>query len=177
MALLPVASDSFLTTSPMRIGDSGPRSFGSVSRSITSACSTFSGRSKVVSHSLRSALLIWGRSARRAVLASAWMAMCALTFLLNSALSMSMCMILACGAYDLITPVTRSSKRIPTARITSALLVAMLGPMLPCIPTMPLLSGCSEGMVESPSSVVATGMSAFSARASRSVSASESITP
>ncbi len=62
-------------------------------------------------------------------------------------------------------PVTRSSKRMPSATMRSASWMAWLTHASPCMPIMPSASGCVAGKPPSPSSVAATGMSAFSASA------------
>ena len=57
-------------------------------------------------------------------------------------------------------PVTRSSKRMPSAISRSACWIAVLTQASPCMPIMPRLSGCDAGNAPMPSSVIATGICA-----------------
>ncbi|MNP57449.1 hypothetical protein D3C76_1522820 [compost metagenome] len=71
--------------------------------------------------------------------------------------SMSMWMILAFGQ-NLAGPLTtRSSKRAPTAKMTSALCMAMLAVKLPCMPSMPRNWRSVPGKPPSPIRVLVTG--------------------
>ena len=134
MASLLVASDTLRATSPMFIIPSE----GSVSGLITFSYSTASGRLNVESHSLCPFLRSIGMSLPSTVFASPSTGTVARMFLLNSDGSMSICTIFACGAYFDVSPVTRSSNRMPMAISTSHLLVLTFGPMFPCMPAMPL---------------------------------------
>jgi len=91
--------------------------------------------------------------------------------------SMSMWMILACGANSLIFPVTRSSKRAPTARITSELEIAMFAAYVPCIPSIPSESGSDPGNAPIPMSVVVTGRERARESSASSPEAFDRMTP
>ena len=73
--------------------------------------------------------------------------------------SMSMWIIVsALGANSEILPVTRSSKRAPTAIRQSVLQTAVLVPYEPCIPSIPSRSESEAGNDPSPIRVSVTGM-------------------
>ena len=77
----------------------------------------------------------------------------------------------------LVLPVTRSSKRIPSATIRSDCCTAKLTHASPCMPIIPSDNGCVAGKPPRPSSVCATGMSARSASSRRAFVAPAIITP
>lgn len=74
-------------------------------------------------------------------------------------------MVWAWGAKRETLPVTRSSKRRPMARITSAWWMARLAATVPCIPGIPSHKGWFPGKAPRPMRVVITGSPVFSAKA------------
>ena len=94
-----------------------------------------------------------------------------------SAGSMSMWMILACGANSETLPVTRSEKRAPQAMMRSDSVTAMLAYLEPCMPTGPRLSGLEQGMDALPMRVVTTGICIRSASSTSSGQACDATMP
>mmetsp|Transcript_11911 Transcript_11911/g.33561 ORF Transcript_11911/g.33561 Transcript_11911/m.33561 type:complete len:301 (+) Transcript_11911:382-1284(+) len=91
-------------------------------------------------------------------------------FLPISAASMSMCTILDLGAKAASLPVTRSSKRTPTAMSRSLSSTAKLAYTVPCMPSICRASGWDSGKAPSPINVCTTG-TPVSSTSSRSSSA------
>ncbi len=82
---------------------------------------------------------------------------------------MSRWMTVAPGANADTLPVTRSSKREPTATIRSALFSAQFDHFGPCIPGQPACSSCDSGKALFAISVVTTGSRPASASATQLV--------
>jgi hypothetical protein len=91
--------------------------------------------------------------------------------------SMSMWMILACGANSSTFPVTRSSNRAPTAMIRSLWEIAMFAAYVPCIPSIPMCRGSVLGNAPIPISVVVTGIPRMCARSVSCAEDPERMTP
>ena len=84
----------------------------------------------------------------------------------------------ACGAHASSWPVTRSSKRAPTAISRSQFWTAMLAQYVPCIPSIPSDSSSVSGKAPRPWSVVVTGIRVWRARSvSASVAFDEIVPP
>ena len=98
-------------------------------------------------------------------------------FLEISAGSMSACTICACGAKLDSTPVTRSSKREPSATSRSDSCIAATAATVPCMPGMPTCCGWLSGNAPRAISVVTTGMPVSSASRSSSADACALSTP
>ena len=113
----------------------------------------------------------------KAALASATIGTAAGLTLCISEGSISMWIMRARGANSLTFPVTRSSKRSPTPMTRSAMPIAWLTCAGPCIPGIPMARGCVSGKALRPSSVVMTGILAFSAKANNSSKAFDRMTP
>ena len=109
--------------------------------------------------------------------ASAAMESVGATFLPMLAGSMSMCMTRARGAKVASLPVTRSSKRTPTATSRSLSATAMFAAYVPCIPSIPMQSVCAEGKPPSPMRVGVTGSCRRSAKDSNAADAPELTMP
>ena len=75
-----------------------------------------------------------------------------------SAGSMSTWIILASGANPDTLPVTRSSKREPSAMSRSAFCIAVTAVAVPCMPGMPRHNGCESGKAPRAINVVTTGI-------------------
>ena len=101
----------------------------------------------------------------------------ALRFLPISAGSMSMCTIFASGANVASLPVTRSSKRAPTATSRSAFCIAVTAVYTPCIPGIPRHSSWASGNAPRAIRVVTTGRCPTVASSYSSSVASALITP
>ena len=86
------------------------------------------------------------------------------TFLFISALSISTCKTALCGAKVAGLEITRSEKRMPSAMIRSERLIAAFEALVPCMPTIPVHSGCLDGNDVMPMRVWHTGIAAFSAK-------------
>jgi hypothetical protein len=86
-------------------------------------------------------------------------------------------MIFALRAKEASSPVTRSSKRAPTAMIRSASSIAQLAGRVPCMPSMPSQRRSEAGNVPSAISVVVTGRSSRRARSVSCAEASACTTP
>ncbi|GBU22548.1 hypothetical protein R80B4_02458 [Fibrobacteres bacterium R8-0-B4] len=99
------------------------------------------------------------------------------TILETEAGSTSMCMTEALGANLATKPVTRSSKRTPTETIRSHSCKARLAHLAPCIPGIPMNSGCPPGKAPSPMNERVTGMFVVSASFLSSSCAPEATTP
>ena len=173
MASPPVASATAFTTSPM---SSGPL-VGWMAGSTTRTCSRSASGLKLSRHSwcLRSCKS--RVMAGRVTLQSPMTGTSHFTFLLISDLSISRCITFACRAYVSVRPVTRSLKRMPMAMSTSHSCSFTLGAKLPCMPSMPTLSGWLLGSADSPSMVRPAGMSPFSRNSTNSACAPPSSTP
>ena len=98
-------------------------------------------------------------------------------FLEISAGSMSAWMTLACGANVESWPVTRSSKRVPSAISRSEDCSAPTAATVPCMPGMPRFCGWLSGRAPRAISVVTTGMPVRSARARSSAAAPARMIP
>lgn len=98
-------------------------------------------------------------------------------FLPISAGSMSAWMTLANGAKLSSLPVTRSSKRVPSAISRSDFCRAVTAVTAPCMPGMPTCSGWLSGKEPSAISVVVTGTPVSSARTFSSAVAPDFMTP
>ena len=133
--------------------------------SVRSAVPFFRSASTAASRSTRTSLQspTIGTSARR--------------FFPISAGSMSACTIFAPGANVASCPVTRSSKRAPSAISRSAFCSAPTAETLPCMPGMPTCCGWLSGNAPSAISVVTTGMLVSSASSRSSAQASALSTP
>ena len=83
--------------------------------------------------------------------------MCALIVFEIEVGSTSTCTIVALGQNFLTLFVTRSSKRAPSANITSALAIALLASSVPCMPSIPTKFGCTPDIPPSPISVFVMG--------------------
>ena len=88
----------------------------------------------------------------------------AMRFLEISAGSMSAWITLASGANVDSWPVTRSSKRAPSAMMRSDFCRPVTAATVPCMPGMPRLSGSLSGTVPRAMRVVTTGMPVSSTR-------------
>ena len=80
-------------------------------------------------------------------------------------------MILASGANESSRPVTRSSKRVPTAMSRSDFCSAPTAETAPCMPGMPMFSGCASGRAPRAIRVVTTGIPVSSTRSASSCQA------
>ena len=90
---------------------------------------------------------------------------------------MSTWTILALGAKVPGLPVIRSSNLMPSPRTRSARSTAMLAQYMPCMPSMPRLSGWLRGKELRPSRVFTTGIWVFSESSTSSAQALEANTP
>jgi hypothetical protein len=90
---------------------------------------------------------------------------------------MSACTILAFGAKLASWPVTRSSKRAPSATSRSDFCIAATAATVPCMPGMPTCWRWLSGNAPRAMSVVTTGMPVCSASRSSSSDASALSTP
>jgi len=98
-------------------------------------------------------------------------------FLEISAGSMSAWITLACGAKLESLPVTRSSKRAPSATIRSAFCSAATAATVPCIPGIPRCCGWESGSAPRAMRVVVAGAPERSVRARSCALAFARITP
>ena len=90
---------------------------------------------------------------------------------------MSACTISAPGANVSSLPVTRSSNLVPSAMSRSAFCSAPTAATVPCMPGMPMCSGCRSGNAPLAISVVTTGMPVSSASSRSWAAARALITP